>query len=246
VEGAFVIKILVPMLTLSDERGHLDRAASVAYVQRARESWLDGFLVAGSLGLGATLAGKVRRDLVSVWLDNVAADRVLVCAWRRDELDEIADTGARPVLVLRDLGDEDAVLRAFESLPANALVYSHPQYTKAVLTPAVVDKGRAAGSLPAGAKVSKVGLGDVRALREAAGPEFALFDGRCRDVRASVAAGASGVVAVPLTVLPEDLPPRGDVDALQAVIDRGQVVVDAHSDVADQADALRKMLLETL
>jgi hypothetical protein len=36
------------------------------------------------------------------------------------------------------------------------------------------------------------------------------------------------------------------VDALQAVIDRGQIVVDAHVDVADQAEALRELLLETL
>ena len=63
--------------------------------------------------------------------------------------------------------------------------------------------------------------------------EFELYDGGCRHVRASVAAGATGVVAVPLTVPPDELQSREDVDAPQTVIDRGQVVVDAHDRVAD-------------
>jgi len=238
--------VMVPVLSLLDRRDQVDRGACAAYAQRACETWLDGFLVAGSLGLGFRLPERVQWDLLEVWRSHVPADRLFACAWRPSETLRISDAGVRPVLVLRDLKDDDAVLRALESLPTDALVYSHPQYTGAVLSSAVVDKARSIGSLPAGAKVSKVELEDVRALREAAGPEFALFDGRCRHVCASVAAGATGVVAVPLTVLPEDLPPRENVHALQAVIDRGQAVVDAHSDVADQADALRRLLLESL
>lgn len=240
------LSVIVPVLSLLDARGQVDRGACVAYAQRARETWVDGFLVAGSLGMGARLADDVRQDLFDIWVDNVPADRLLMCIWQRAEVERFAGTGVRPVLVLRDLEDDAAVLRALDGLPKDALVYSHPQYTSAVLTPAVVDKARSMGTLPAGAKVSKVELDDVRALREAAGPEFGLFDGRCRHIRASVAAGATGVVAVPLTVLPQDLPSRANVDALQAVIDRGQAVVDAHVDVADQAEALRELLLATL
>ena len=169
-----------------------------------------------------------------------------MCAWGRADIELAVEAGVRPVLVLRDLGDNAAVLRALDGLPKDALVYSHPQYTSAVLTPAVVGKARSVGILPSGAKVSKVELEEVRALRDAAGAEFALFDGRCRHVQASVTAGATGVVAVPLTVLPEDLPPRENAEALQAVIDRGQIVVDAHDSVAAQAEALRGLLLATL
>lgn len=238
--------VVVPVLSLLDARGQVDRGACAAYAQRARETWLDGFLVAGSLGMGSLLPDRVRHDLVDVWLDNVPAERLFVCAWGAALVEQVSEAGVRPVLVLRDLEDDAAVLRALEGLPVDALVYSHPQYTRAVLSPVVVDKARSEGLLPAGAKVSKVDLDEVRAFRDAAGPEFELFDGRCRHVQASVAAGATGVVAVPLTVLPEDLPPRACMDALQAVIDRGQAVVDAHDAVADQAEALRGLLLETL
>lgn len=241
-----VPSVVVPVLSLLDARGQVDRGASVAYAQRARETWLDGFLIAGSLGMGSRLPQGVRQVLLEVWMDNVPAERLLMCVWQRAEVERLAGTGVRPVLVLRDLGDDAAVLRALDGLPKDALVYSHPQYTSALLTPAVVDKARSEGTLPSGAKVSKVELDEVRALREAAGREFGLFDGRCRHIRASVAAGATGVVAVPLTVLPQDLPSRGNVDALQAVIDRGQAVVDAHGDVADQAETLCELLLATL
>jgi hypothetical protein len=138
--------------------------------------------------------------------------------------------------------DEGVVLEGLRCLPTGTLVYSHPQYTQTVFSPGLAEKARAAGVLPAGAKVSKIGLDDVRALRSAVGPEFALFDGRCRHVRASVEAGATGVVAVPLATLPEDLPTREDLTALQAVIDRGQAMVDAYPDVTSQAEVLRKVL----
>ncbi len=236
------VSIVAPALTMRDVAGRVDRVATTAYAQRARESWLDAFLVCGSLGLGPTLSVRSRREVLALWLDQVPAERVLGCAWNIAEVNQIRDAGARPVAVVRDAHDEDAVLRLLDQLPTNAFVYSHPQYTPAVLSPAVVEKARALGTLPAGAKVSKVGLEDVRALRDAAGSSFELYDGRCRHLRASVEAGATGVVAVPLSSLPHDLPPRDDLDALQAVIDRGQRVVDAHADVAGQAVALRAAL----
>lgn len=63
---------------------------------------------------------------------------------------------------------------------------------------------------------------------------------------ANVEAGATGVVVVPLATLPDDLPPRDDLNALQAVIDRGQAVVDAYDTVTAQADKLRSSLIHTL
>lgn len=240
------VSVMVPVLTMRNRDGRMDRGASAAYARRAAETWLDGFLVSGSIGLGSALSAAERRETLEVWLDHVPVWRLLACAWEAGEADEIRQLGVRPVAVLRGAEDDNAVLELLRSLPPESYLYSHPQYTSAVLSPVVVEKARAEGVLVAGAKVSKVELDEVRALRSAAGAEFELFDGRCRDVRASVEAGATGVVAVPLATLPQDLPPREDVATLQAVIDRTQAVVDSEPDVIGQATALRKMLIESL
>ncbi|MDQ2709208.1 MAG: hypothetical protein M3Z25_16940 [Actinomycetota bacterium] len=240
------MQVMVPVLTLTNRAGGVDRGACAAYAKRAGGTWLDGFLVSGSLGLGLARSVAERMSMLEVWLDNVPSVRLLACAWDRAEVEEILLFGVRPVAVLRGAEDDCAVLELLRSLPAGAYLYSHPQYSPAVLSPAVVEKARAEGVLVAGAKVSKVELDEVRALRSAAGPEFELFDGRCRHVKASVESGATGVVAVPLSTLPADLPPREDVAALQAVIDRGQAVVDAEPDVASQATALLRILVESL
>jgi dihydrodipicolinate synthase/N-acetylneuraminate lyase len=234
--------IMVPVLSLFDRRGRIDRGACFAYAQRARETWLDAFLLVGSLGLGFQLPLTVRRELAEVWLGNMPVERLMVCAWHPSEVEEISQTGARPVLVLRQMEGDGEILDALRPLPPGSLIYSHPQYTSTVFSSGLAEKARDDGVLPAGAKVSKIDLADVRELRSAVGPEFALFDGRCRHVRASVEAGASGVVAVPLATLPDDLPARDDLAALQAVIDRSQAIVDSHPDVASQAGALRKVL----
>jgi len=85
-------------------------------------------------------------------------------------------------------------------------------------------------------------LDELRALRAAAGPDFALYDGRSRYLQRSLDAGASGVVAVPLSTLPTDLP-RRNLDGLQAIVDRGQAVVDGQPDLVAQADALQSVML---
>jgi hypothetical protein len=57
-------------------------------------------------------------------------------------------------------------------------------------------------------------------------------DGMCRQAWRR----ATGVVVVSLATLPDDLPSRDNLNALQAVINRGQAVVDAYDTVTAQAD----------
>ena len=238
--------VMVPVLTLLDSAGRLDRGACLAYAQRARETWLDLFLVAGSLGLGSTMTRRARSELLAVWLEQVPVSRLVVCGWEPGEVEDIAQSGVRPMAVLQGAGDESAVLDVLTGVPNEAFVYSHPQYSPVTISAAVLAKARAMDALPAGAKMSKVGLDDIRAAREVLGSEFTLLDGRCRHLGESVRAGATGVVAVPLSVLPADLPPRGDVAGLQAVIDRVQMVVDGQPSVASQAHALEEILAASL
>src|SRR3954469_21507470 len=74
-------------------------------------------------------------------------------------------------------------------------------------------------------------------------PNFELYDGRCRHVLRSVQAGATGAVAVPLWILPADLPDRGDLVGVQHTIDRTQAEIDAAPNPAAQVALLTKALL---
>ncbi|MQA15023.1 MAG: hypothetical protein GEV09_12875 [Pseudonocardiaceae bacterium] len=58
-------------------------------------------------------------------------------------------------------------------------------------------------------------------MRAATGPGFALWDASSRNISGSVEAGASGVVATPLSPFLEPLPPR-ELGPLQAALDRAQ------------------------
>lgn len=104
-------------------------------------------------------------------------------------------------------------------------MYSHPAHSPVVLDPQLCADAREEGFLPAGAKVAKVTRDGIRQMRAEAGTSFALWDASSRNVRASVAAGASGVVATPLSPLLTPLPPR-DLDLLQITVDRLQGELD--------------------
>lgn len=72
--------VMVPVLSLVNSNGRLDSAACAAYARKARATWLDSFLVSGSLGLGAHLSRSERSDLLELWLDAVSASRLFACA----------------------------------------------------------------------------------------------------------------------------------------------------------------------
>lgn len=63
------------------------------------------------------------------------------------------------------------------------------------------------------------------AIRRAAGPRWTLWDASSRHIDASFAAGASGVVASPLSHFPSPFPDR-TLSALQPMIDAVQTQMD--------------------
>src|SRR6266508_1275766 len=94
------------------------------------------------------------------------------------------------------------------TLPPESYLYSHPLYTQSRLDAHACVTLIRAGVLPAGAKIAKVGAQDISAIRAACGAAFRLWDGSCRNIQASIEAGATGVVATPLSPIPQDFPSR--------------------------------------
>jgi dihydrodipicolinate synthase/N-acetylneuraminate lyase len=236
------VKIMVPVLTLMNANGRVDAEACSAYAERAGATWLDLFLMSGTIGGGESSTPAVRRHVLELWAARVPRDRLLACVWTPDDLAHAADCGVRPIVVLRDLADAAAMWAALAKLPPGAFVYSHPNYAPTTFTPAVAEAARRSSTRPAGGKICKVSLDDVRDLRTGTGDDFQLYDGRCRHVVESVRAGATGVVAVPLCTLPTDLPDRFDTDAVQRTIDRVQAHIDETGSGAERVAMLTEAL----
>lgn len=237
------IRITVPVLTLRDRNGRIDRAANAEYAARAADTWLDHFLVNGTIGGGETSTPAERRELLEIWAEHLPAERLLAGAWNPTDLDHTAEVGITPIAVLQHHQTPESLLGFLAKLPPGAWVYSHPKYSPATLDPHTAQEARKAGMLPAGGKICKVSLDDVAQLRAATGEGFRLYDGRCRHIARSIEAGASGVIAVPLAPLPADLPDREDVEGVQRVIDRTQALIDERPTLAARLGMLTEQLL---
>jgi hypothetical protein len=116
-------------------------------------------------------------------------------------------------------------LRFFAGLPPNAYVYSHPMYGPTILDTALAETAREQSILPKGAKIAKISITEITAVRGVVGATFSLWDGSSRHISTSLEAGASGVVATPLSALPAPFPGRC-IAALQLVIDKIQTELD--------------------
>ena len=236
------LKVTVPALTLQSPAGGLDPDANRAYARRAARTWLDLFLISGTIGGGESNTPAQRHELLRIWADELPTDRLLAGCWAPEDLDHAQDLGIRPISVLRGHETPSALLNHLAGLPSDAFVYSHPKYTPVTLTADIANTARSLDRLPAGGKICKVSLTEVTALRSAAGPDFQLYDGRCRHLASSQAAGATGVIAVPLAHLPTDLPPHEDLPALQSLIDHGQALIDDRPNLADRITLLTELL----
>jgi hypothetical protein len=111
-------------------------------------------------------------ELLKIWLENLPAERILGCAWELGEADEIGRVGATPMAVIQGAETDEDALQFLRTLPTGSYVYSHPQYTNRTLTPAAPEKARAEGVRPAGARVSKVDLDELHALKGRIGSRF--------------------------------------------------------------------------
>jgi len=197
-------EIVVPALTLRDGSGRLDEVATAAYAARAADTWIDRFILSGTTTQGQSMTLDERAAVLDLWLDVAPSARLLAGCWTDADIDQAQQRGVAPIVVMRDLADRAAARAFLRSLPAGAYVYSHPTHSPMTLDAELCAAAGEAGCLPAGAKLAKVRPGDIQAVRRTTGQRFTLWDASCRNIARSVAVGASGVVATPLSpfVLP--------------------------------------------
>jgi hypothetical protein len=236
------VRITVPVLTLRNSRGRIDKAANADYASRAAETWLDHFMVNGTIGGGETSTPAERRTLLEIWAKHLPAERLLACTWNPDDLGHAADVGIRPITVLQQLSSHAKLTEYLGTLPDGAWIYSHPKYSSATFSPLVAEEACRGGFLPDGGKICKIDLDTISQLRAATRSEFQLYDGRCRHLTRSIEAGATGVIAVPLAPLPPNLPERNDVNGVQEVIDRTQARLDSLPNLSDRIAMLTAQL----
>ena len=231
--------IVVPALTpISD--GHVNAAALRSYIDRAAKLWVGGFLLSGSTTRGDLLSSDERASLIDIWQESFTNDRLLACCWNSVDIEEAYARGVRPMVVLRGLVDTSAALTFLSSLPAVAFIYSHPMYTPTVFDSKLATLAAEEGVLPAGGKIAKIGLSSIAAIRTATGADFVLLDGSSRHIGESMSAGATGVIATPLSHIPNPFP-SSDLFALQTAVDASQSVLDSLPDRPQRTAALLEM-----
>jgi dihydrodipicolinate synthase/N-acetylneuraminate lyase len=219
-------QIVVPALAFRTPDGKkLDVDATRLYAERAAHTWTDAFILSGSTTRGDLLSVDQRSELLDLWSDLLPVSRLVACCWGQRDVGEAIRRGITPMVVMNTPRNDTQALSLLASLPPDAYVYSHPKYGARVFDATLTARARQQGVLPAGAKLSKVTTSDIAAIRRAAGPEFALWDGSSRRIAASLAAGASGVVAGPLSHFPIPFPDCS-LRALQLAIDTMQRQLD--------------------
>ncbi|GGN73953.1 hypothetical protein GCM10010112_43620 [Actinoplanes lobatus] len=220
--------VCVPALT-PGAQGTIDTSALRPYINRAANTWVHSFLLSGSTTRGDLLTAKDKGSIIDIWLEQLPPGRIIACCWNSDDIKESSARGVRAMAVLQALPNENAALDFLASLPGGSYIYSHPMYTPTVFNTELATLAAKAGVLPAGGKVAKIGFSDITGIRNATGPEFALLDGSSRQIGKRIEAGASGVIATPLSHIPSPFP-TADLPALQPVIDASQATLDALPD----------------
>jgi dihydrodipicolinate synthase/N-acetylneuraminate lyase len=233
-------EIVVPALAFRSASGELDLQATRVYAERAAGAWVDYFILSGSTTRGHEHTSAERAAVLDLWLDVTEAVRLLACCWDPEDLTNAADRGIAPIAVMRGLPGRVGALAFLEALPRGAYIYSHPMFGGAVFDAELARAADARGVAPAGGKLARVSAADITEIRAAVGDAFQLWDGSSRRIRASLEAGASGVVATPLCAFDQDLLSK-DVDPVQAVVSPVQDVLDGLPDrAARTAELLRR------
>ena len=214
------------------------------YAARAAASWVDAYLLSGSTTRGDLLTIAQRADLIDLWLQHLPPQRLIACCWHPEDITEATARGVAAMMVMRNLSDRRAAVEFLANLPLGTYIYSHPIYTPAVFDAALAADAAAAGVLPAGGKIAKIGVEGVAKVHAVTGPDFALWDGSSRHIAASVRAGAAGVIATPLSPLPSPFP-SADLHVLQPAIDTIQAALDVLPSRAERTAMLTRMAFTT-
>jgi hypothetical protein len=199
------------------------------YAARAATTWVDAYLLSGSTTRGDLLSSDQRAQIIDLWLQHLPAERLIACCWNPADVGNAETRQVAPMVVLQGLPDQTAALKFVKALPTSVHIYSHPMYTPTTFGTSVAAAAANASSLPAGGKIAKITPQRITELRAAVGSEFRLWDGSSRHIARSVQAGATGVIATPLSHVPESFS-TAEVGELQRTIDGVQASLDSRPD----------------
>ncbi|MEG8183938.1 hypothetical protein GZH49_36315 [Nocardia terpenica] len=234
--------VVVPALIAQTQDGAIDFATTRRYAVRAAETWVDYFILSGSTARGDLLDPADRAAILDLWLEITEPKRLLTCCWVPEDIRHAIDRSVVPMAVLRN-PDHASAVAFLAQLPPQSTIYSHPMFGGQVFDSKLADEARIRDVLPAGGKIAKITTAQVHDLHAAAGDEFRLWDGSSRRIAASLAAGAAGVVATPLSVFGDDFPSK-DLDGIQAAVNAVQSTLDALPTRATRSDMLMQRVSE--
>lgn len=233
-------ELVIPALAFRTADGRLDLGLTRTYADRAARTWTDRFILSGSTALGDLLTPAEHALILDVWAEVMDRSRLVACCWCAEDIEAATQRQILPLAVMRGLRYEAEMYSFFAGLPEGAFVYSNPNFTPTVLDASVAAAAVEREVLPAGAKISKIALDDIGPIRTSAGDGFLLWDGSSRHIGASLAAGASGIVATPLAVLPKPFPGRS-VEEVQAVVHSLYPQVDGAASRKDRMHLLARL-----
>ncbi len=209
--------VTAALATPIDSSGGLDVAALDRLVERVLAGGAVGISPLGSTGEGPRLSRGVRLQLVTE-LRRLVGDRVPVLAGvpltaladAPDELRAVADSGAAAALVAPPSyypADDDSLLRMYSDLaddsPIPLVLYNIPVFTKVRISPAVVRQLATHPRIAAIKDSSRDMEYFVEVRYATAGEDFRLVTGSDSILLPSLAAGADGLIAASVNLVPE-------------------------------------------
>lgn len=221
VEPVAAAGVIIAAPTLSNDSGGVDWKANEAYASAAATGNAI-ILVAGSTGRGDEMIPNDRAKLQRLWTHAVGKDRVVCCLWGYEDVVAALEDG-RAGLGLASLVSGGTATWELAASRPGLVAYSHPRLGWQLRWPFDSDAD-STSTLPAGAKLSKTGTGQLAAMRRSFPARFAIWHGSARRVAPSLAAGADAVVAsaaAPLAcgVLPGRTAIQADIDQIQRQMD---------------------------
>jgi len=220
------IALPAPIFRRAD--GQLDQTTNARYAEHVAGTWIEHVVVAGPMAAGEFCTADQRAAVMDLWAEHHPPEHLIIACWERHEVDRALGRGMR-ALVMMHCGTDDNLFNALAALPTEAIAYTNPRYSRAVLTPAVISEARRRGGLPSAVKFSKVTLAELARVRTVGGTELQIIHGSSRNIAGSLAAGVNIVVSAPLAALPQRWP-TPTLDAVQHTADQLQQTLDAQPD----------------
>ncbi|MBL1079474.1 hypothetical protein JK358_34220 [Nocardia sp. 2] len=197
---------------------------------------MDYFILSGSTSRGDQYSPNDRAAVIDLWLEEATPDRLLACCWVPEDIEHAVARSITPMAVLTAASTADSI--AFlRGLPRGSTIYSHPMFGGATFDAELAQRAQALDIVPAGGKLAKVTVDEIPAIRSATNSRFRLWDGSSRHIAASLAAGAAGVVATPLSAFSTAMPEK-EIGTIQAVVDSMQTTLDGLRDRSARSDFL--------